>query len=380
MPRERMSSESEQKLRREAEQPAGWALGDIPILLVVALALRTLLQYQLGWGASSGFGRLPLGWNLALLAATAPLGIVVHEFGHWVSGALLQQYCRRIVIGPLELARRGEKWTLRFVPIRHAGLVDFVPSSFARFRLKRALCVASGPAASLLGGLLFTALAFQARTATEFWIASDCTQWALIGFLGLMPFRRGDLRSDGSLLWDLIRGGRTAEETERDLLVASSYATPLRMRQWPRDLIERLCSTAGGPRYDAYLAYVFYLDSRERGRAGDCLRLLTTGWTAHDPAEYALEAAYFHALYDCDLAAAQMWLSREESSYEPWVHLRAEAAVAWASGDRDTAHAKVRQARDLLERASPCGAYRYELDRLDDLMERSPANLERSGN
>jgi hypothetical protein len=377
-----MSSESEQKLLREAEQAwraGGAALGDIPVLLVVALALRTLLQYQLTWGASLGFGRLPLGLNLALLAATAPLGIVLHEFGHWVSGVLLQQYCRRIVIGPVELVRRGGRWALRFVPIRHAGLVDFVPSTFAHFRLKRALCIASGPAASLLGGLVFTALAFQANTSTKFWIASDCTQWALIGFLGVMPFRRGDLRSDGSLLWDLIRGGRTADETERDLLVASSYATTLRMREWPRDLIERLWSTANAPRYDAYLAYVFYLDSREHAHARDCLTRLTSDWNADDPAEYALEAAYFHALFDDDLAAAEMWLSREESSYEPWVHLRAEAAVRRAGGDRDGAHAKAQEARELLERATPCGAYRYELDRLDDLMERSPANLERSG-
>jgi len=377
-----MSSESEQKLRHEVEQTsqtAGVTLGDIPILLIVALALRTLLQYQLVLGASLSFNRPPLGWNLALLAATAPLGIIIHEFGHWVAGTVLQQYCRRIVIGPLELARSGGRWAFRLVPIRHAGLVDFVPSTFNHFRLKRALCVASGPAASLLGGLAFTALALQANTSAEFWIASDCTQWSLIGFLGLMPFRRGDLRSDGSLLWDLIRGGRAADETERDLLVASSYATPLCMREWPRDLIERLRSTANAPRYDTYLAYVFYLDSREHAHARNCLARLTSDWRADDPAEYALEAAYFHALFDDDLAAAQMWLSREESSYEPWVHLRAEAAVAWVGGDHDAAQTKAQQARDLLERAIPCGAYRYELDRLDDLMERSPANLDRSG-
>jgi hypothetical protein len=262
--------------------------------------------------------------------------------------------------------------------MRHAGLVDFVPSNFAHFRLKRALCIAGGPAASLVGGLVFTELAFRANTATQFWIASDCTQWALIGFLGLMPFRRGDLRSDGSLLWDLLRGGRKADETERDLLVASSYATPLRMREWPRDLIERLWSTVNAPRYDMYLAYVFYLDSREHARARDCLARLTSDWSADDPAEYALEAAYFRALFDDDLDAAQMWLSREESSYEPWVHLRAEAAVAWAGGDHAAAHARVQQARELIGRATPCGAYRYELDRLDDLIGRSPANLERS--
>ena len=59
---------------------------------------------------------------------------------------------------------------------------------------------------SLVAGLAFLALSLSAPKAAYYWIWSFCAQWSLVGLLGLVPFRRGAARSDGSLLWELVSG------------------------------------------------------------------------------------------------------------------------------------------------------------------------------
>jgi hypothetical protein len=185
----------------------------------------------------------------------------------------------------------------------------------------------------------------------------------LVGLVGLLPMRRGAARSDGFLLWELIRGGATVDELQRSLLVASSHATPLRMREWPHDLILRLQPTG----YDAYLAYLHFLDRGEPQAAGRFLERLMEGWTRACPPEYALEAAWFLAVHGQDPAAARQWLAFEGRDAEPWVRLRAQAAVEWASGRPEVARRLVDEALSQLRAAAACGAHEYEIDRLDEL-------------
>ncbi len=167
--------------------------------------MRTLLVFQLRAAESLRFPRPSTAWICAALALTCPAGIVIHEFGHYLAGIAVGHTCRRIVIGPLELARTAAGWKLRWIPLRRAGLVDFVPPDYHRYRLKRSLCVAGGPVGSLIAGVLFTELSLRASTPSLFWICSFCAQWALVGLLGIVPVRRGSVRSDGYLLWELMR-------------------------------------------------------------------------------------------------------------------------------------------------------------------------------
>jgi hypothetical protein len=350
-----------------AVESAAEALGIAPVFVLLAVSIRMLLQFQIQSGNTLGFDRPSLAWSALFLAITGPAGIVIHEWGHYVAGAALGQCCRRFVVGPVEWARRGRGWTVRWIPIRQAGLVDLVPSTFGHFRLCRAICVAGGPLASLLAGLVFTGLSLRARTPSLFWIWCSCAQWALVGMMGLLPMRRGAARSDGYLLWELIRGGAAVDELQRNLLVASSHATPLRMRDWPHDLVLRLAEAPADPqgrRYDAYLAYVHFLDRGENRIAGQYLDRLMTGWTVDDPSEYALEAAYFLAARGDDPIAARKWLLLETRDAEPWVRLRAEAAVERAGDGAGRARRLVDEALAALRAAPACGAHRYEMDRL----------------
>jgi Peptidase family M50 len=174
-------------------------------ILLFALAVRTLLVFQLRTAQVLGFPRPSLAWICVVLALTCPAGIVIHELGHYLAGIAVGHRCRRIVLGPVEFAHGDGGWKVRCVPLRRAGLVDFVPPDYVRYRRKRALCVAAGPAASLLACTGFTWLSLHASTASLFWICSFCAQWSLVGALGLVPLRRGEARSDGYLLWELLR-------------------------------------------------------------------------------------------------------------------------------------------------------------------------------
>jgi hypothetical protein len=355
-----------------AAQSAAMNLGRVLAYVFVALAIRSLLQFQLQVGNRLGFDRPSLAWSLVFLALTAPCGILIHEGGHFLAGALLHMHCRRFVVGPIELARRARGWTLRWIPIRRAGLVDFVPSTFVQFRIRRAVCIAGGPLASLLAGLVFTALSLRVRTSPLFWICSDSAQWALVGFAGLLPIRRGAVRSDGNLLWELMRGGMAVDVLQRNLLVASSHATPLRMRDWPHDVVHRVAEISTdleARRYNAYLAYVHFLDRGDSQMAGLYLNRLLADWTPSDPPEYALETAYFLALYGHDLPTARKWLTRETRDAEPWVRLRAQAAIEREEGQREKARILVDEALGALRAAPACGAHQYEVDRLLALFE-----------
>ena len=135
------------------------------VLVVAAVAIRTLLQFQIRRGETLGFHRPSLAWSVVFLALTCPAGILIHEGGHYLTGIALGLRCRRFVVGPFELARRGRRWTVRWIPLRRAGLVDFAPGALRHFRLRRAICVAGGPVTSLVSGLVFLALSVGAPKA-----------------------------------------------------------------------------------------------------------------------------------------------------------------------------------------------------------------------
>jgi hypothetical protein len=152
-----------------------------------------------------------------------------------------------------------------------------------------------------------------------------------------------------------------------DLLTVSSHTTQLRLRDWPHDLIGRLEQTSMdlvNRRYAAYLAYVHLLDRGEHTAAGERLDRLTEDWSPTDPPEYALEAAWFQALYRKDRETARKWLERATGETERWVRLRAQAAVERSAGATHEAGRLVKEALAAVQAAPACGAYQYEIDRL----------------
>jgi hypothetical protein len=251
--------------------------------------------------------------------------------------------------------------------MRFGGVVSLVPSTFEGFRLQRAICAAGGPLASLAAVAIFAYLMYDSpRMSLAYQLWRCCLLWAGVGLIQFVPFRSGTARSDGYLIWSAFVGGPACDRDQRDMLVNASSATSLRLRDWPADVICRL-ATDRTDRYSLYLAYVHFLDRRDPRMAGEYLDLLMSKWSPEDAPEYALEAAFFHALYRGDMAAAREWLDREKRDAEPWVRLRARAAIEQCAGNLESAQALIDDALRLIAAERPCGAYQYEIDRLLEL-------------
>jgi hypothetical protein len=339
------------------------------MILVVALCVQRVFQFQLGLGVD----RPPVYWRLALVVLGMPLSVLIHEGGHWIAGLALRQRCRRFLVWPVELWREAGRWRFR-VGVHRAGLVDLVPSTFAGFRGQRAIILLAGPLASAAGAALLTKASLGIADPVPFWFCSSAVLWLVIGAANLLPFRIGNVWSDGALLWHVVRGGAAFDRTQRDLLTPSSHATPLRPRDWPAGLIARIEKSPGEPlwqRFADYLWYIHLLDCGDPAVAGTHLHRLLEDWSATDAPEYALEAAYFLARHERDAAGARQWLERDPRPVdgEPWVRRRAEAAVLAAEGDAAGARQRIEEALGALRAEPSCGAKEYEADLLRGMLE-----------
>ena len=101
--------------------------------------------------------------------------------------------------------------------------------------------------------------------------------------------------------------------------------------------------------------------------ASGYLDALAGDWRSADPSEYALENAYFSARQRKNLDAARNWLAIRTKNAEPWVCLRAQAAIAWAMSNKEEVQTLVDEALGALSTTYACGAQMYEIDLLRDL-------------
>lgn len=337
------------------------------LVLLGVIGIKAVFHWQVEAGAVLGFERPSLIWMMGGLVLSCPIAFALHECGHLLAGILCGQTCRRFVIGPIGIVRTGGRWKIQRTPMRHAAVVDLVPSTFVGFRLQRAICAAGGPLLSAAAGMVLTWWSLRSHSASQFWVTSFFVQWAFVGMLQAAPIRSTSATSDGYKIWEAVRGGAAFDRVQMELLTASSHATQLRLRDWPHDLIHRLEKTpmdSMSSRYAAYLAYVHLLDCGDHAAAGARLDRILDGWSPADPPEYALEAAWFHALHRDDCDTALKWLERADGQTEPWVRLRAQAAVERRAGATTRARDLVDEALAAVQAVPACGAYQYEIDRL----------------
>ena len=64
---------------------------------------------------------------------------------------------------------------------------------------------------------------------------------------------------------------------------------------------------------------------------------------------------------------AKSYLAIELRDAEPWVRLRARAALEWATGNEESVRTLVEEALQGLSIARACGAHQYEINLLRDL-------------
>jgi hypothetical protein len=282
--------------------------------------------------------------------------------------------------------------------LAHAGGIALsLPTTMEDLGRRNAIVVATGPAASLvLGVVALTAswltgiwrssaamsdptLAIPGIVAAAFGVASIG-----IGLVTLIPGRTGGFATDGAQLLRYVRGGSEADR-HRTLITMAAVATgATRPRDWPRDLMPRL--TINDPDSpDAILAesLVYYqaLDDGDVHRAHQALstllqRTVVKGRRARAP--YAQEAAFYELAVRGDASAATRWLDEELGGSIADVPMRKvlvellTLTIVVEAGDA----AAAAKARSRVEDALPTLAARSGVDALKaELVERRLARL-----
>jgi hypothetical protein len=321
-----------------------------------------------------GFAAPSLHVSLPLLWFSIVILVAIHEVGHWVAGRAVGWRGLRFRLGPFALVRVRNGWKIRWIRWDFGGAVTFAPTALAGFRKADSIFTAAGPLASLLFTLACGWIAWYSTNAAVFWLFGTVAQWAWLGALSLVPAGRGLARSDGYWLWQLTRGGKELQRRQRYMLANMSHGTHLRPRDWPRGLMGPVIDgpTPWGDRHDAYLVYIYFMDLGDPDAAFPWLASVLKKWQKTDPPEYALEAAYYAGVCSHDASLAARWLGCAGKDVDPWVRLRAEAAVASAEGRVEASQRLAGVALAKLENELPSGHRDYETARLNDLLQPVP--------
>jgi len=274
-------------------------------------------------------GKLVLFVGVLLAAAVAPL---VHELGHVIGGAWVRFRFAFLTWGPFRVAREGDQVRVRMNRefALAGGIALSLPTTMEDLARRNAIVVATGPAVSLVLGVIALTVSYL----TGIWRSSDAMSDPTlaitgivagvfgvssigVGLLTLIPGRTGRFATDGAQLLRYVRGGSDADRHSTLMTMGAVATGATRPRDWPRDLIRRL--TIEDPdSSDAILAesFAYYqaLDDGDLSRAHQALsavleRTIAKGRRARAP--YAQEAAFYELAVRGDASAAGRWLDEE---------------------------------------------------------------------
>lgn len=252
--------------------------------------------------------------------------LAIHEAGHALAGIAAGMKLTGFVVGPFFCLKSYGRWNFTF---RSAGLVAFsghtmvAPASMSNFRIRKAIQVAAGPAASLIAGFAATETIFHAggKPWAGEWeiLAVFVTISSLVGLLNLIPFGNKTMYSDGAKLYQLLSGGLWAQYHCALGLVSATTVTPLRPRDYDIATLDRAAANIaqGNDELFVYLCeYNYYLDSGRMAdaaaaieRAEACVR----DWSLDPSPESAAVLVFGHAFVRRDAAAARRWWERMEA-------------------------------------------------------------------
>ena len=200
---------------------------------------------------------------------------------------------------------------------------------------------------------------------------------AIYFFSAMKPGRyRSGLPADGGRIINLLRGGPGADRWCALVALSGADLRGRRPRDWDEALVQQAL-TGYDHSYDGRNArLVAYRWALDHGRIADANLWLEEAvairptWMTGLQAQVAWEKAYFTAYHLRDPVQARAWLNKVRSSAagQP-THLRAEAAVLLAEGDRQGAEKSARMALALIQRATPTGIRQAEAAWLRPIIE-----------
>lgn len=321
---------------------------------------------------------------LAILSFLLVIGI--HELGHLLAGWSQKFEFRYFSVGPIlfekELDQIRFKWNKNFNTF--GGFVISLPTDQERLTQRFAVFTAGGPLASIVWGLLLllllTSESFNQSTVSGYFLHAfllmNCIITFCIGLVTLIPMHTEGFTSDGGRLLNLLRGGPVAQ-LEATLLQYITLATAgIRPALHnPQPLLDAIALPIDSPMkpYLHGMLYQHYQDVNDLEKAAIHLDAYLQG-AEKIPKGYVatlyLEKAWFEARYCKNAAIANAYFQKEKFGVMvPKAQvLRAEAAIAFATGNHKLAVEKANEAIKELPKQMDKGAAIAEKEWLEAML------------
>lgn len=340
-----------------------WPAMLLVVPVTMGILLAPLYAEMITTSAPSFNGLL---WILAIYVS-----IAIHEIGHLFAGKLVGMDPGGISVGGVRLFKSGERWVFRFDGPLIGGFAKplLVRGDFRRG--PHAWMVAGGPIASLL----FLAVCFAA--VVEFgggaWSWIGTLFWgATLPLTSLIPYSGGGVKSDASLLWQLLKDPDESRRWIALLALQTEETKGAQPREWDPVLMEEALSVKESqPHYTYAQLLAFYrgADQRNPGVAmqhlENALVSASRGGDKRVRAACFLEAAAAMARERKNAAGARVWLERSRKLHKPRSTAGVEAEIAMAEGRYEHAIRHWQGARDFfVKKRLDSGLVRFATERI----------------
>lgn len=308
--------------------------------------------------------------------------IFIHELGHylfaWVNGSNLY----RFAIGRLILIQTGQGLKLRRCRRRLAGgFAEPIPTSLHRLDRQLFLMIMGGPAASFLlfcFGALPVLFPNLTNSSPIVWYLTFISGISLhMAIFNTIPTKIGYFSTDGRRMLDLAKKNIPGQRFLADYQFNAYLRQGIRLKDIDPDIKTRLLALPENSMdhiSGLIMAYYMTLDQGNIQQAGNYLDQALK-INAYYPelfrASLLLEGAYYEAHIRQNPDTAKQWLDQiqEKILIDPSTHLRAEAAIHLAAGDKSSAQTKAEESLAILQKPQFLPGFTvFEQDRLQVLL------------
>jgi hypothetical protein len=291
--------------------------------------------------------------------------VILHHLARILMAKLVGLKFLAFACGPFAIRRIRERtrltWNNRETMI--SGTTVFAPKTLEGLRWRCFWLIASGPLAMIIAGCFFLGIVQVTDPARP---SIDTLFFAAMAFMGVsvgvrfllpLPLRRSV--SNGTLLWDTLRGRATGEVLFLVSALVHDGQQGVRPRDWsPKilDLALRLTEKTDLPERATVCFLAFYraLDLREIDRASRYLDEAVGKVNPKSQMLYSwvmLEKAFFEAWFKRDELKAREAFERVKDwtriPHHTW--LRASAAIAFVEGRPQDCHRQAQEALNIVQ-------------------------------
>ncbi|MBV8532989.1 MAG: hypothetical protein JO207_04240 [Verrucomicrobia bacterium] len=333
------------------------------ILLVLCVGLWILLEPKCAAAvAAQPSSLVPLPF---LVFVAYEILVILHHLARILMAKLVGLKFLAFACGPFAIRRIRERtrltWNNRETMI--SGTTVFAPKTLEGLRWRCFWLIASGPLAMIIAGCFFLGIVQVTDPARP---SIDTLFFAAMAFMGVsvgvrfllpLPLRRSV--SNGTLLWDTLRGRATGEVLFLVSALVHDGQQGVRPRDWsPKilDLALRLTEKTDLPERATVCFLAFYraLDLREIDRASRYLDEAVGKVNPKSQMLYSwvmLEKAFFEAWFKRDELKAREAFERVKDwtriPHHTW--LRASAAIAFVEGRPEDCHRQAQEALNIVQ-------------------------------